>query len=214
MKTTGSMKAAGLITVAGQSQRMHAFKPLLPINGTPMIAVTANVFGDAGITDLFVVVGKRGEEIVSALASYNARFLWNDAFAQTEMFDSLQIGLTAIAATGGYDCAFFLPGDMPAVEPSVLRQLMAKLEYGDYDVIFPSTGTRRLHPPLIRANLFEQLIAYSGEDGLRGAFRAIDAKIGYVITQETGCLIDVDTPEDYARVQQHLTNKQTQESEP
>ena len=208
------MKTAGLITVAGQSQRMHAFKPLLPINGTPMIAVTANVFDKAGITDLFVVVGKRGEEIISALSGYNASFLWNDAFAQTEMFTSLQIGLTAIAATGGYDCAFFLPGDMPAVEPAVLRQLMAKLESEDWDAVFPSTGTRRLHPPLIRANLFQPLIAYSGEDGLRGAFRAIDATIGYVVTQETGCLIDVDTPEDYARVQQHLIDKQTQESEP
>ena len=102
---------------------------------------------------------------------------------------------------------------MPAVEPAVLRQLMAKLESEDWDAVFPSTGTRRLHPPLIRANLFEPLIAYSGEEGLRGAFRAIDAKIGYVVTQEAGCLIDVDTPEDYARVQQHLIDKQTQESE-
>jgi len=71
------MKAAGLITVAGQSLRMLAFKPLLPINGTPMIAHTANVFSKAGITDLFVVVGKRGEEIISALEGFNARFLWN-----------------------------------------------------------------------------------------------------------------------------------------
>ena len=212
MKTTGLMKAAGLITVAGQSQRMHAFKPLLPINGTPMIAVTANVFGDAGISDLFVVVGKRGDEIVSALSGYNARFLWNDAFAQTEMFDSLQIGLTAIAATGGYDCAFFLPGDMPAVEPVVLRQLMAKLESEDYDVVFPSTGTRRLHPPLIRANLFEPLIAYSGEDGLRGAFRSLEAKIGYVIAADAGCLLDVDTPEDYAHVQQYMKEKPEDEA--
>jgi CTP:molybdopterin cytidylyltransferase MocA len=138
MKTTGLMKAAGLITVAGQSQRMHAFKPLLPINGTPMIAVTANVFGDAGITDLFVVVGKRGEEIVSALDGYNARFLWNDAFAQTEMFDSLQIGLTATQPQAATTARLFLPGDMPAVDPWCFASLWQKLESEDYDVVSPA----------------------------------------------------------------------------
>jgi molybdenum cofactor cytidylyltransferase len=204
------MKAAGFITVAGQSQRMLAFKPLLPINGTPMIALTASVFSQAGITDLFVVVGKRGDEVISALSGYHARFLWNNAFEETEMFASFQIGLNAIRRAGGYDAAFLLPGDMPAVEPEVLRQLMREMEAGNWDVVFPSTGKRRLHPPLIHERLFDPLIAYSGEDGLRGAFRSLDAKIGYVVTKETGCTIDVDTPEDYARVQQYMKAKQSQ----
>lgn len=207
------MKAAGLITVAGQSQRMHAFKPLLPIDGTPMIALTANVFRKAGITDLFIVVGKRGEEVMSALTGYNARFLWNNAFENTEMFASFQIGLSAIRKTGEYDAAFLLPGDMPAVEPAVLRQLMSKMEAEDWDTVFPSDGTRRLHPPLIRANLFDPLIAYPGEDGLRGAFRYLNARIGYVETPEQGCALDVDTPEDYARVQQYLLQKQAKEDD-
>lgn len=207
------MKAAGLITVAGQSQRMQAFKPLLPINGIPMIAHTAGVFSKAGITNLFVVVGKRGEEIISALNDIPAHFLWNPAFAETEMFASLQIGLTAIRNAGGFEAAFFLPGDMPAVEPEVLKLLMNEMQSGGWDVVFPSSGTRRLHPPLIHERLFDRLIAYSGEDGLRGAFRAVEASIGYVITLETGCLLDVDTPEDYARVQEYMQQSLAQEDE-
>lgn len=205
------MKAAGLIAVAGQSLRMHAFKPLLPINGKPMITHTADVFFEAGITDLFVVVGKQGEAVISALEGYHARFLWNSAYAQTEMFASLQIGLRAILRAGGYDMAFLLPGDMPAVEPEVLLSLMREMEAGDWDVVFPSTGKKRLHPPLIRRSMFEPLLAYSGEDGLRGAFRALHPRIGYVITTNAGCALDVDTPEDYERVQQYM--KKTSEDE-
>ena len=205
------MKVAGLITVAGQSLRMHAFKPLLPINGIPMIAHTAGVFSQAGIEDLFVVVGKRGEEIIAALEGYNASFHWNNAFEETEMFASLQIGLDAIRRAGGYDAVFLLPGDMPAVEPDVLRALLSEMEAGAWDVVFPSTGKRRLHPPLIRERLFDPLIAYSGEDGLRGAFRALEVSIGYVVTKETGCLLDVDTPEDYARVQTYMKQALAQE---
>ena len=205
------MKAAGLIAVAGQSLRMHAFKPLLPINGKPMITRTADVFFEVGITDLFVVVGKQGEAVISALEGYHARFLWNSAYAQTEMFASLQIGLRAILRAGGCDMAFLLPGDMPAVEPEVLLSLMREMEAGDWDVVFPSTGKKRLHPPLIRRSMFEPLLAYSGEDGLRGAFRALHPRIGYVITTNAGCALDVDTPEDYARVQQYM--KKTSEDE-
>ena len=207
------MKAAGLITVAGQSLRMHAFKPLLPIDGTPMIAHTANVFSQAGITDLFVVVGKRGEEIISALEGYNAHFLWNNAYEETEMFASFTIGLNAIRRMGGYDAAFLLPGDMPAVEPDLLKNLMREMETGDWDVVFPSTGTKRLHPPLIHARLFDSLIAYPGEDGLRGAFRALRASIGYVVTHNAGCKLDVDTPEDFERVQQYMHQKNAKEDE-
>ncbi|MEZ4509380.1 MAG: nucleotidyltransferase family protein [Eubacteriales bacterium] len=207
------MKAAGLITVAGQSLRMHAFKPLLPIDGTPMIAHTANVFSQAGITDLFVVVGKRGEEIISALEGYNAHFLWNNAFEETEMFASFTIGLNAIRRMGGYDAAFLLPGDMPAVEPDLLKNLMREMETDEWDVVFPSTGTKRLHPPLIHARLFDSLIAYPGEDGLRGAFRALRASIGYVVTHNAGCKLDVDTPEDFERVQQYMHQKNAKEDE-
>jgi molybdenum cofactor cytidylyltransferase len=81
---------------------------------------------------------------------------------------------------------------------------MREMESGGWDVVFPSTGKRRLHPPLIHARLFDALIAYSGEDGLRGAFRTLEARIGYVVTHEAGCRLDVDTPEDYERVQQYM----------
>jgi CTP:molybdopterin cytidylyltransferase MocA len=198
------MKAAGLITAAGRSRRMGAFKPLLPIDGLPMIARTADIFLQAGIPDLFVVIGKNGEQIMEALAGRNVRFLWNNAYETTEMFASIQLGLDAVRREGGYDGAFLLPGDMPAVPSEVLLLLMETLEQSDYDAVFPSSGTRRLHPPLVSARRFDSLIAYSGADGLRGAFREMESGIGYVLTNEAGCGIDVDTPEDYERVLKHL----------
>ena len=120
------------------------------------------------------------------------------------MFTSFQIGLNAIHRTGEYDAAFLLPGDMPAVAPDVLSALLTEIEANDWDVVFPSTGKRRLHPPLIHNRLFDALIAYPGEDGLRGAFRAINPNIGYIIAADAGCLLDVDTPEDYQAVQQYM----------
>jgi len=204
------MKAAGLIAVAGQSSRMGAFKPLLPIHGKPMIAYTADVFLRAGVTDLYVVVGKSGEDVIRALSGYHAEFLWNDNFESTEMFTSVQLGLRTIRDAARFDGAFLLPGDMPAVPSQMLRSLQDSLEASENDVVFPSDGTRRLHPPLIRASAFDSLIDYSGEDGLRGAFRALNARIGYVVTSDVGCQIDVDTPEDYERARAFLENREVE----
>ncbi len=206
------MKTAALITVAGQSLRMGAFKPLLPINGKPMAAHTADVFSQAGITDLFFVIGKRGEEIISTLKDRNIRFLWNRDYATTEMFDSIQIGLSAIRDEGGFDAAFLLPGDMPAITPQILTRLQDELESGGWDAVFPSTGERRLHPPLIRASCFDTLIHYSGLDGLRGAFRGMEGRIGYVVTSEAGCGIDIDTPDDYARARRYMEARAGEET--
>ena len=202
------MKTAGLIAAAGQSSRMGAFKPLLPIHGKPMIANTADVFLRAGVANLYVVVGKSGEDVIRALSGYHAEFLWNHDFAQTEMFASVQLGLRAIRDAATFDAAFLLPGDMPAVEPQVLNSLLNTLETSDYDVVFPSDGKRRLHPPLVRASAFDALIDYSGEDGLRGAFRALNTRIGYVVTSDVGCQIDVDTPEDYERARAFLEHRE------
>lgn len=207
------MRTAGLITAAGQSLRMGAAKMLLPIDGKPMIARTADVFFRSGIEDIFVVLGREGDAVISALSGTNARFLWNNDFTKTDMFVSIQIGLAAIRLEGGFDSAFLLPGDMPAVPPDVLTKLTAEMESGGWDVVFPSTGTRRLHPPLIRASCFDAIIGYSGGDGLRGAFRGMDGRIGYVVTSETGCDIDVDTPADYAYVQKHLSAHSKEETE-
>lgn len=206
------MRTAGLITVAGQSKRMGAFKPLLPIGGKPMIAYTADVFRKAGIADLFVVVGKNGEDVIRALSDFPAHFIWNTAFERTEMFASVQLGLTAIRDARGFDGAFLLPGDMPAVPPPVLQTLVDTLSSGDCDVVFPSDGTHRLHPPLIRAACFDALIGYAGGDGLRGAFRALGGRVDYVVTGEAGCGIDVDTPEDYARARAFLNDRDVEEN--
>ena len=46
---------------------MEGFKPLLKINGFPMIAMTVQSMRNAGIRDITVVTGYRGEELKKVL---------------------------------------------------------------------------------------------------------------------------------------------------
>lgn len=61
------MKAAGLIAAAGLSSRMEDFKPLMELNGFPMIAMTVRSMRNAGIRNITVVTGFRGEEVRKVL---------------------------------------------------------------------------------------------------------------------------------------------------
>ncbi len=193
------MRAAGLILAAGLSSRMGSLKQLLPLNGKPFIAHAADLFFDAGVTDVRVVLGFRAQEVQAALAPRPIRFLHNDAFASTEMFDSVRIGLGDLI-NDRVGRVFLLPADMPYVPSSILPLLYARMDETDADAVFPSRNMRRLHPPLLNAACMKRLYAYDGTNGLRGGFAACVEHAEYVVTDEIGCTIDVDTPDDYARL--------------
>lgn len=191
------MQTVGVVLAAGMSRRMGRFKPLLPLNGKPLIAHSVDVFFRAGITDVRVVTGYRAEEIRKALSDRKVKWLHNDRFETTEMFDSAQIAIKDVLKDPTVDAAFLLPGDMPAVPPEILPELIRKMEETDADLVFPSQGMKRLHPPLLSRACLELLADYDGRDGLHGGFKACAGKTEYVLTDDAGCGIDVDTPDDY-----------------
>lgn len=202
------MKAVGLIAAAGLSRRMGQFKPLLPVGGKSMIEQTISTFLQANISDIFVVVGNHADQIIGALQHMDVHFLYNASYATEDMLSSFQLGIDHIASYTDADAIFLLPADMPAVPPAILLQLRRCMELTDADLVFPSRDMRRLHPPLLHRRCFGAVTGYAGEDGLRGAFRELGGLIAYVPTNDRGCGLDVDTPDDYQQLLDHLQGDQ------
>ncbi len=193
-------RTVGLVLAAGMSKRMGRFKPLLPVNGKPLIAHSVGVFFQAGITDVRIVTGFREAEIRDALSDYPIKWLYNEHYETTEMFDSVRIAVRDAVADPSIDAAFLLPGDMPAIPPEILLQLIRKMEETNADLVFPSRHMKRLHPPLLSRTCLEQLLKHDGTDGLRGGFKACSGRTEYILTDNAGCGLDVDTPDDYERL--------------
>lgn len=103
------MKGAGLIPAAGGSRRMEGFKPLLQINGFPMIAMTVQSMSNAGIRDITVVTGYRGDEVKKVLEPMGVRIIENRRWQETDMLASVKLGLEAADKKDG---VFILPGDI------------------------------------------------------------------------------------------------------
>lgn len=112
---------AAIVPAAGESSRMEGLKPLLEMGGQTLIERVVNLFKTAGVAEVLVVVGHRGEEIVPVLEGASCRTVTNPDYRQG-MFSSIRAGARELQ--GLCDAFFVLPVDIPLVRPLTIRRLM------------------------------------------------------------------------------------------
>ena len=194
------MKGAGLIPAAGGSRRMDGFKPLLKINGFPMITMTVQSLRNAGIRDIIVVTGYRGEEVEKVLEPMGVRIIENRRWQETDMLASVKLGLEAADKKEG---VYILPGDIPVTPPGTFKKMaegISKAKPGT-EVLLPGAGGKILHPPFLFPEGCRQALDYQGSKGLRGAFGSMETEI--VTAADTGAEMDADNRKDLAQIQDY-----------
>lgn len=189
-----------LILAAGYSSRMGIFKPLLTIEGKPVIAWAIDSLRQAGITDIRVVVGYQADKLLPILHSLQVTPVINHNFP-AGMFSSIQAGLRTFAAQK--DGFFLLPGDMPLVQKSTLDIILAEFYENQYQVVIPTFKSRRGHPPLIGQACFSRILAAQESDNLRLILQGFADQTCTAETNDQGILLDLDTPQDYLSLLTH-----------
>lgn len=194
MPNTYPISIGAVVAAAGLSSRMGAFKPLLPIDQTPVIERCARNLLNAGVSELVIVTGYRSEEIQACLQNLPVKFVNNERYAETQMFDSICLGLQAL--TGYHDRILVTPGDVPLVsQNTILRLIQTSGEF-----VSPVCNGISGHPVILDAAILPGLLSFHGEGGLRGAIVANGIPIHLIETEDIGMTIDLDTPEDYSKV--------------
>lgn len=192
---------AAIILAAGYSSRMGAFKPLLPFGETTVLERSIALFRAAGIADIRVVIGHRADELLPLLARLEVRLLFNVHYAQG-MFSSV---LAAAASLEAENEAFFLlPVDFPLLRPESVERLMRAWRSGEGRILYPTCHGRRGHPPLLATVYREAILAWPGHGGLRALLQQYQEEAVNIETGDEGILLDMDTPEDYARLRETL----------
>lgn len=192
---------AAIILAAGYSSRMGAFKPLLPFGETTVLERSIALFRAAGIADIRVVIGHRADELLPLLARLQVRPLFNGYYAQG-MFSSV---LAAAASLEAENEAFFLlPVDFPLLRPESVDSLLRAWRSGAGGILYPTCYGRRGHPPLLATFYREAILAWPGHGGLRALLKQYQEDAVNIETGDEGILLDMDTPEDYARLRDAL----------
>ena len=186
------MHTAALIVAAGMSTRMGQFKPMLSIGSISVAQRVVASLHQAGISKTVMVTGCNAITLERHLAGNGIIFLRNDRYETTQMFDSVKIGLEYLQDK--CDRIVFTPVDVPLFTAATVRALLASGEA----LACPVYDGRQGHPILLSAGLIPQILADSGEGGLRGALDRCSAAMAPIPVNDPGTLQDADTPEDFS----------------
>jgi molybdenum cofactor cytidylyltransferase len=97
------------------------------------------------------------------------------------------------------------PVDIPMIRPSTIRRVIERWKETRAVIVRPVVGTRHGHPVLFDRAVFDELRQAPITEGARAVVHAHASDVVNVPVDDEGCLVDVDTPGDYARLMERTT---------
>jgi len=190
------MNCAAIILAAGFSTRMGRDKALLKLGTRTALERLVNSYQTAGVERILVVTG-RNDQLLRQLP-LDVEWVRNPA-PDEGMFSSIKAGVSQLA--GNIEAFFVHPVDIPLVSPATLQLLMESLALQpDQMAAIPCFRERRGHPPLLRNSLRTAIMTDAGDNGLRGLLAHY--RLLQVACDDKAVMLDMDTPEQYAVLQE------------
>ncbi len=189
---------AAVILAAGFSSRMEGlFKPMLPLGGSTVLAHVIRTFQTCGIRDIRVIAGHGVEQVKPATHMLDATVVMNPLY-QSGMFSSVLAGLRTLDDTiQGF---FVLPVDIPLVRPDTVRRMLESFRESSDLLLYPVFQGLQGHPPLISCKCLKKILAWQGQEGLKGALMQFRKEASDIEVPDEGILTDMDTRDDYDKI--------------
>jgi molybdenum cofactor cytidylyltransferase len=189
------VRIVAIVLAAGEGRRMGGPKALLRLGSTSFLARACQGLAAGGVGEVVAVTGAEAERVLrEAALPDGVRAVRNEAW-RSGMLSSVLAGL-AEAERLEAGAVLLHPVDNPLVRPETVAAVVAALRAGAFAAV-PSHGGRRGHPAGFSREAWPALRAVSPERGARGVLADNAARIVHVAAG-ADCLVDVDTPGDYA----------------
>lgn len=192
-----------IIPAAGKSRRMGRPKLLLPVGGRTVLERVVDALGAAGVDAVLVVTGGEPPELAAQARGAGAHVLLLER-ETADMRQTVEQGLAWIERTyrpTAVDAWLLAPADHPTLDPEVVRRLLGAWRSDpEASVVVPVHEGRRGHPVLIGWRHVEGVRAFPPGLGLDAYLRQHAAQTLLLPVGSPGVLLDLDTPEDYARL--------------
>jgi molybdenum cofactor cytidylyltransferase len=193
-------EVAAILLAAGRSQRMGAFKPLLPFGKTTVIRSCIQNLREAGVEDIVVVLGHRAEELQQSVDDINLGLAINPD-PTSEMSASIACGLKELPPET--KATLIALTDQPAVPPDVIRAIVDEWTSGERLVI-PEFQGRGGHPVLIDLSFREELLSLDLSEGLRSFLKDHEEQVRRLPVNSPFIARDMDTWDDYRALHQEV----------
>lgn len=188
-------RVAGVVLAAGGSARLGQPKQFLQWRGKPFVRAVCETALAAGLDPVVVVVGAHATQVRAVLSDLTVQFVENAEW-ESGQSGSVQAGLAALPPQTG--AAVFLLVDQPQTPPELVRALVERYSLTRHPIVAPLIDGQRGNPVLFGRRTFPRFAELSGDQGGRALFRHFDPD--YIPWLDPAASLDVDTPEDYARL--------------
>ena len=192
---------AALILAAGSIAEGSKFDPTAKIDGYSPLRRLISTFYKMDIDRIVVVTGFNAERVASHGSHTSAIFIHNPNFEDDDMLASIKFGLNYLADK--CDRTFIAPVNVPFFTVETLEALASAHTGG---ISIPAHGVKVGHPLLASTDVFNEIIGYSGEDGMQGMLASTSVNRTFVNVSDKRCLYEINDetidklPEDVTRL--------------
>jgi len=193
------LRIGAVLLAAGEGRRMGGVaKPLIRLQGVPLVKRHLIALSGAGVDEVVVVTGHAREAVEDEVAAFPVTLAHNDRYAQGQP-TSVRTGLAA--ASPLLDAVLIVLADQPMIGSADLVELIGAFKRrGERHVVVPVVNGQRGNPIVLDDAARSEILASEANVGCR---RFVERRPDLVHVHETAnarFTIDLDTREDVERL--------------
>jgi molybdenum cofactor cytidylyltransferase len=192
---------AGIVLAAGSAKIHDTPKLTVPVDGQPLVRISASRLLEAGVRRVYVVTGAHAPLIGDALAGLEVTTVHNAAYA-SGTGSSIRAGVEAVPADA--EGFVILPGDMPLVTKELVRDLMMRFEQVSEGIVVPAYQKVPGYPCVLDRRYRDVLTALGADDDMYAVLADHPHDVCDVHVLTDAVVVDIDDEEDYDAVHKRL----------
>ena len=189
------LRIGAVLLAAGEGRRMGGVaKPLIRLQGVPLISRQLVALSGAGVDEGVVVTGYARTAVEEQVQSFPVTLAHNEAHAEGQE-SSVRTGLAAL--NGIFDAVFIVPADQPLIAAGDLTELIGAFKKRPAGhVVVPVVDGQRGNPILLDEAAHAQILASGTNLGCRHLIERQPELVHVHETSNSRFVTDLDTMED------------------
>jgi len=189
------LRIGAVLLAAGEGRRMGGVsKPLIRLQGVPLIRRHLVALSGAGVDEVVVVTGHAREAVEAQVLGFPVTLAHNSAYADGQQ-GSVRVGLAALS--GSFDAVFVALADQPMIGAGDLTELIGAFKKRPAGhVVVPVVAGERGNPIVLDEVAHAQILASDANLACRQLMERQPELVHVHETANTRFVVDLDTLQD------------------